>query len=73
MSEYIWLWMLVIVGIVDLVAGVSFLVIDLQQPKEIWQRKIFLLDILFFVLFLVTISAGIYVYFSFQTQVMFFK
>lgn len=73
MSEYIWLWMLVIVGIVDLVAGVSFLVIDLQKPKEIWQRKIFLLDILFFVLFLVTISAGIYVYFSFQTQVMFFK
>lgn len=45
MIAYLWLFVLIIVAIVSLIAGMAFLVLDFQRPKAQWRMSMFLTDI----------------------------
>lgn len=73
MNNYVWLFLLIVVAIVSLIAGMSFLVLDLQKPKAQWRVSMFLTDIALLVTFFVSSGGAIYVYLLFQKQIEFFS
>ncbi|EYT94603.1 MULTISPECIES: hypothetical protein [Enterococcus] len=73
MNTYVWLFILIAVAIVSLIAGMTFLVLDLQRPKAQWRLSIFLTDITLLIIFFLSSGGAIYVYLLFQKQIEFFN
>lgn len=73
MNAYVWLFVLIAVAIVSLIAGMAFLVLDLQRPKAQWRVSMFLTDIALLMVFFLSSGGAIYIYLLFQKQIDFFS
>lgn len=73
MTAYIWLFALIAIAIFSLIAGMGFLVLDLQRPKTQWRVSMFLADIAMLIIFFLSSGGAVYVYLLFQKQIEFFS
>lgn len=73
MNAYVWLFVLIGIAIVSLIAGMTFLVLDLQRPKTQWRVSVFLIDIALLIIFFISSGGAIYVFLLFQKQIDFFS
>jgi len=73
MGAKIWLYVLVITGIINLLLGLYFLFKDLKQDKRYWQTSTLVMDGLFLFFFIVEIGLAIILWINFQSQIQFFQ
>lgn len=72
MDARIWVYVLAIVGLVNLIVGIYFLFKDLKKDRRYWQRSTIVMDGLFLFFFIVEIGLAIVLWINFQSQVLFF-
>ncbi|MGX4687138.1 hypothetical protein JNUCC83_09565 [Vagococcus sp. JNUCC 83] len=72
MDARIWVYVLAIVGLVNLILGIYFLFKDLKKDRRYWQRSTIVMDGLFLFFFIVEIGLAIVLWVNFQSQVLFF-
>lgn len=72
MDARVWVYVLAIVGLVNLVIGLYFLFKDLKQERRYWQRSTLVMDGLFLFFFIVEIGLAIILWINFQSQIQFF-
>ena len=72
MDARIWVYVLAIVGLVNLIVGIYFLFKDLKKERRYWQRSTLVMDGLFLFFFIVEIGLAIVLWINFQSQIQFF-
>lgn len=72
MDARIWVYVLAIVGLVNLVIGLYLLSKDLKKERRYWQRSTLVMDGLFFFFFILEIGLAVVLWINFQSQVQFF-
>ncbi|MGY3702824.1 hypothetical protein BW731_05035 [Vagococcus martis] len=72
MDARIWVYVLAIVGVVNLGLGLYFLTKDLKKERRYWQRSTLVMDGLFLFFFILEIGLAVILWVNFQSQILFF-
>ncbi|MGX6970505.1 hypothetical protein [Vagococcus bubulae] len=72
MDARIWVYILAIIGLVNLAIGLYFLFKDLKKERRYWQRSTLVMDGLFLFFFILEIGLAIILWINFQSQIQFF-
>ncbi len=73
MGAKIWLYVLIIIGLINLIIGLYFLLKDLKKDKRLWQTSTLVMDGLFLFFFIVEMGLAIILWVNFQSQIQFFQ
>lgn len=72
MDARVWVYVLAVVGLVNLILGLYFLFKDLKKERRYWQRSTLVMDGLFLFFFILEIGLAIVLWINFQSQIQFF-